>query len=602
MLIKVSDYIANWTAKKSIKHVFTVTGGGAMHLNDAFGKHPGLECIYNHHEQACAIAAESYARLSRKIALVCVTSGPGGTNAMTGVLGGWLDSIPMLIISGQVKYETTVRSSGLKLRQLGDQEFDIAKCVSTMTKYADMVTDPLKILYHLEKAYFLAMNGRPGPCWLDIPLNVQAAIIDTKKLKKYSPKEDRAELPPKPGTKIIHTIIDRIKNAKRPVILVGSAVRSSGGLDDFYLLADKLNVPIVTAWNAHDTVWDSHPLYFVRPCTIGDRPGNFITQNADLVLVLGCRLNIRQISYNWKMFAREAYKIIVDIDSTELKKPTISPDMPVHADAADFIKAMLNVTVQLKEKKEWLDYCRLVKARFPIKDEVNPGNSSKVNPYSFVRLFTEMLKENDIIVAGNGSACVITFQSAYIKKGQRLYTNSGCASMGYDIPAAIGAQKASQKKVYCIAGDGSIQMNIQELQTIVHNNMNITIFVFNNDGYHSIKQTQSAFFGTPFVGVNKKSGISFPDFEKISRAYGLKFVRIEKNRFVKPGLEKVLKMKGPVLCEVILDEEQKFQPKLASKKMADGRMVSPPLEDMYPFLDRKVFREFMIIKPVDDSN
>jgi acetolactate synthase I/II/III large subunit len=599
--VRVADYIADWLTKKNIEHVFTVTGGGAMHLNDAFGKHPKLHCIYNHHEQACAMAAESYARLSRKIALVCVTSGPGGTNAITGVLGGWLDSIPMLIISGQVRFNTTVRSTGIKLRQLGDQEFDITKVVAPMTKYAEMIINPYEILYHLEKAYYLAINGRPGPCWLDIPLDVQGAMIDIDKLKQYNSREDKQEIASKVNKKIILSVLDKIQKAKRPVILAGSAIRFSGALNDFHKLIKKMNIPVVTAWNAHDAIWDDHPLYFGRPGTLGNRCGNFITQNADLVLILGCRLNIRQISYNWTMFARGAYKIIVDIDQNELKKPTVCPNLPINANVSDFIKAMLDESEHLKVKKEWMDYCRKTRDKFSVMNFDKEATKTKVNPYYFVYSLTKKLKENGIIVTANGSACVVTFQAAFIKKGQRLYTNSGCASMGYDLPAAMGAHMAAGKKVYCIAGDGSMQMNIQELQTIVHNKMNITIFLFNNDGYHSIRQTQNSFFGRPLVGVNPKSGISFPDAEKLAKAYGLQYARIGKNIVVNTLLNKVLKMKGPVLCEVVLNPDQNFEPKLSSRSLGNGRMFTPPLEDMYPFLDRKTFKECMIIEPVKEE-
>ena len=378
-------------------------------------------------------------------------------------------------------------------------------------------------------------------------------------------------------------------------------MRSSGAYDDFHKLIKKLNIPVVTAWNAHDIIWDTHPLYFGRPGTVGNRAGNFITQNADLVLVLGCRLNIRQISYNWEMFARDAYQIIVDIDVSELKKPTVRPDMAIHADVADFIKSLLKKSKPLPEKKAWMDYCRKIKNKFDVSDGFRCAGSAKVNPYLFVDALTGKLRENDIIVTANSSACVVTFQAAFIKKGQRLYTNSGCASMGYELPAAIGSHMASGKKIYCIAGDGSMQMNIQELQTIVHNKMNITIFLFNNDGYHSIRQTQRSFFGRPLVGVNAASGVSFPDAGKIARAYGLTYAKIGKNASIAPALDKVLKMKGPVLCEVVLNLEQNFEPKLASRSLGDGRMFTPPLEDMHPFLDRKTFRECMIIKPIEEG-
>ena len=596
MEIRVAEYISEFLAEKGIGQVFMVTGGGAMHLNDALGKNKGLKCIYNHHEQACTIAAESYARLSGTIAAVCVTSGPGGTNAITGVLGGWLDSIPMLVISGQVKFETTVRSTGLPLRQLGDQEFDITSCVKTMTKYSKMVTEPNDIRYYLEKAFYIATHGRKGPCWLDIPLNVQGATIQTENLRFYDEQEDSMENPPEISKKIVQEVIGKIRKAKRPVILAGSAIRSSGALEAFYQLIERLNVPVVTAWNAHDSLWNDHRLYFGRPGTVGDRAGNFVTQNADLLLVLGCRLNIRQISYNWDNFARAAYQIIVDIDENELKKPTLRPNMPIHGDVADLITGILETGQTVEPQMEWIAYCERIKNKYRVvTDQQIKQSGSPVNPYVFVDRLTRYLPEEQITVCGNGSACVCTFQAAHIKKGQRLYTNSGCASMGYDVPAAIGAYQASGKPIVCLAGDGSLQMNLQELQTIRHNSMDIKVFVLNNDGYHSIRQTQISFFGEPLVGVNAQSGVSFPELEKIACAYGLPYFKIDKTELMDQIITRVLSKKGPVLCEVILDSTQPFEPKLSSRKLQDGTMISSSLEDMYPFLDRKEFEENMLI-------
>ena len=603
-MIKLSDFVAQRLADYGVQHIFMITGGGAMHLNDSFGKHPDLEYICNHHEQASAMAAESFSRLTGKIAVVCVTSGPGGTNSITGVLGAWLDSVPLLIISGQVRYDTTVRSTGLNLRQLGDQEFDIVKPISYITKYAVMVTDPLEIRYHLERALFLAKAGRPGPCWIDIPLNVQSAMIEENELRMYDPKEDTQEIPPRITEEIEKEIIFRIKSASRPVLLVGSAIRLAGAHKDFLRLVDLLNIPVVTAWNAHDNINDDHPFYFGRPGSVGDRAGNFIVQNSDLLLVLGCRLNIRQISYNWKTFAREAFKIIVEIDPLEPKKPTITANMLVHADVGDFIRAMIKELSPsgLAPKQWWLNWCHIRKKRYPVVLKEYWKLKELVNPYCFIEALTKHLPENQIIVTGDGTACVCTFQAAYIKKGQRLYTNSGCAAMGYEIPASIGACIGSnQNKVVCLAGDGSLQMNIQELQTIVHHKLPIKIFVLNNNGYHSIRQTQSTFFEPPLVGCNPQSGVSFPDMERIAYAYQIPFVRCSSHKELDYAITTTLDGNKPTICEVMLTLEQSFAPRVSSYRLPDGRIISKPLEDLAPLLNRKEFRENMIIKPISDE-
>ncbi len=592
-MIRVADYISKKLVEFEIKHVFTITGGGAMHLNDAFGKNQDLTCIYNHHEQACAMAAESYARLTGKIAAVCVTSGPGGTNAITGVLGGWLDSIPMLIISGQVRFDTTTRSTDLELRQLGDQEFDIAGCIHTMTKYSVMVTDASTIRYHLERAFYLATTGRHGPCWIDVPLNIQGALVDEESLMGYDSIEDFGEIPPHIEKETIDKILELIKKAKTPVLFAGSAIRLSGAYDRFIELVEHLNIPVVTAWNAHDSIWDAHPMYFGRPGTLGDRAGNFIVANADLLLVLGSRLNVRQISYNWENFAKNAYKIVVDIDINELKKPTLNIQMPIHADVKELIEGLnsaLGADI-LAPKQEWIEYCANVKKKYPIVLESYWESKELVNPYCFARALTELLPENQVVVTGNGSACVCTFQAAIIKQGQRLYTNSGCASMGYDLPAAIGAAVAlNGKPVICIAGDGSIQMNIQELQTVVHYKLPIKIFILNNNGYHSIRQTQNNFFGAPLVGCEPDCGVSFPDSQKIAYAYGISFLRCSNHAELVTIITQALNNEGALICEVMVTTEQVFSPRTSSKKSPDGTMLSPPLEDMFPFLPPDEFK------------
>lgn len=587
MKIKVSDFIADYFANKGVEHVFTITGGGAMHLNDAFGHHSKLKSIYQHHEQASAMAAESYARMTNKMPLLCVTSGPGGTNALTGVLGAWLDSIPMFIISGQVKRETTITSTDINLRQLGDQEFNITDCVNSMTKYTKIILNENEILYHLEEAWNQATTGRKGPVWLDIPLDVQAAIIDTENLIR----KDRISInnqTPIYNESLTQGIIDKIKKSKKPVIFVGSGVRLANAHDEFITLIEKLNIPVVTAWNAHDNLWDDHPLFCGRPGTIGTRGGNFVVENADLLFVLGSRLNIRQISYNFKSFAKDAYKIMVDIDQNELYKPTLSIDMPIHADVKDVINS-LNETLSnqvLPSFKTWLEWSRNINETYPAVKTEYLLNKETINPYVFMDKCFNYLDENQKVVTSNGSACVISFQAAKIKKGQRLYTNSGCASMGYGLPAAIGAAFGTNEKIICFEGDGSLQMNIQELQTLKHHNMNIILFVLNNNGYHSIRQTQRNLTKQELVGVCADNGVSFPDLSKLSIAYGLKYVKLENQNDLDNKLKDLLKENGPIVCEVLVDVDQNFEPKLSSKVLDDGTIVSPKIDDMFPFLER----------------
>lgn len=589
---KVSDYIADFLVNHGIHTMFSVTGGGAMHLNDSFGRKEGLEVIYNHHEQGSAIAAEGYTRLTGNLAAVCVTSGPGGTNAITGVLGGWLDSIPMMVFSGQVKRETTVWATDVPLRQLGDQEYHIVSSVSPMTKYAHMIVEASEIAYHLEQALYLAQAGRGGPVWLDIPLDIQAAVVETEDLPHFQPDEVGGMLPEKPDSSIIREIWEKIRAARRPLVLAGTGIRLGKAHEWFIRFIEKAQIPVVTAWNAHDALWDSHPLYVGRPGTVGTRGGNFAVENSDLLLTLGCRLNIRQISYNYRDWAKGAYQIIVDIDRHELDKPTLAPDMKVHADVRDLLEALCGEDYSPVPCHEgWLGFCRKTDGRYPAVLPAYYGKKEPLNPYVFVRELFEQLEEDDVIVTGNGSACVITFQAAMIKQGQRLFTNSGCASMGYGLPAALGACAArGGKRVICLEGDGSLMMNLQELETVRYHQYPMVLFVLNNDGYHSIRQTQNNLFQGNLTGVNQESGISFPEFGKLADAFGFSYVRIEGHDSVKEQLGRALSAKGPVLCEVMLDPAQNFEPKLSSKVMPDGTIVSPPIDDMFPFLEREEYQ------------
>ncbi len=593
MIVKLSDYVADFLAQNGIQHVFTVTGGGAMHLNDSLGHHPALKSIYNHHEQGCAIAAEGYTRLSGELCAVCVTSGPGGTNAITGVLGGWLDSIPMFVISGQVKRETTTWSTDVPLRQLGDQEYNIVASVKPMTKYAVMITEPNEIAYHLEKALYLSKTGRGGPVWLDIPLDVQAARIETDDLKHFNAESEGIDEKAAPvSSEQINAVLGKLSQAKKPVIIAGTGIRLSGGYESFIKMVDTLGIPVVTAWNAHDVLWDEHPLFCGRPGTVGTRGGNFIMENADLVMSIGCRLNIRQISYNYKGFSKNAYKIIVDIDQAELDKPTLSPDMKICADAKDFTETLTCAAEKnpLTVDSKWRNWCREINTKYPAVLDEYKKQDKPLNPYVFMEGLFDCLSEGDTIITGNGSACVIAFQAANIKKGQRLFTNSGCASMGYGLPAALGGAVAlGDKRVICLDGDGSLMMNIQELQTISYNKLNFKLFVLNNNGYHSIRQTQTNLFKPPFVGVSAESGVSFPEFSKVADAFGFKYAKVDALSSMKEDISAALSKEGPVLCEVFLDEKQFFAPKLSSRVNPDGTIVSPPIDDMFPFLEREEY-------------
>ena len=637
MKMKVSDYIAQTLVEHGITQVFTVTGGGAMHLNDALGHQKGMHCLYQHHEQACAIAAESYARIHNKLALLCVTTGPGGTNAITGVVGGWLDSIPMLVLSGQVRYDTTARWSGVGIRAMGDQEFDIVKAVGCMTKYSEMVIDPMRIRYCLEKAIYLACSGRPGPTWLDIPLDVQGAYIEKEELIGFDSEEYEAgiegqKLPKKVNDEIAREILDKIRHASRPVFNAGNGIRIAGAYPVFERVVKKLGIPVVTGWNSQDLMCDEDPFYVGRAGGMGDRAGNFAIQNSDLVFSVGSRLSIRQVGYDYKTWAREAYTIINDIDSEELKKPSLHVDMAVHADAKDLLEALERV-MDYDEKiiegqkqidgdgtqesnnsfpifkggkglegMTWVETCQMWKEKYPVvqpkhlvKDE-----SKEANVYALIKELSSKLSEGQITVVGNGSACVVGGHAYIIKKGQRFITNSAIASMGYDLPAAIGVYMADKSQdIILLTGDGSIQMNLQELQTIIHHKMPIKIFLINNGGYHSIRQTQKNFFGEPLVGIGVDSGdLSFPSMEKLAWAYGYPYVSARHNGELKRAIEETLTVQGPAICEVFVTTDQNFEPKSSAKRLEDGSLVSSPLEDLSPFLPEEEMNKNMLISRV----
>lgn len=604
MKIRVSDYLAKRIAEAGVRHVFMISGGGAMYLNDAIGKNKDLEYVCNHHEQACAMAVEGYARTTGNLGVAVVTSGPGGTNALTGVLGLWLDSIPGMFISGQIKYGTTVESTGLPLRQLGDQEASIIAIVKSITKYAMMVRDPKSIRYHFERALYLARNGRPGPVWLDIPLDVQAAMVDENDLLAYSHAEDRICFDPEIVKAQASSIIERFRAAERPVFLAGNGIRLAGAMDIFHEVIDLLGIPVQTAMGGNDVIHSDHPLFFGRPSVTGDRSSNFIIQNADVLLSIGARLGVRTVSYLFKAFARAAYRIVVDIDPAELKKPIIFPDMPVHCDAKVLLEEMARQLRgnPLSRRENWIEWCRERRCRYPSVTPEWRAQKEYVNSFHFVDTLSDEWTSSDVIVLANGAANTCTFQAAKLKKGQRLFTNSGCASMGYDLPAAIGACFANdRKRVICIAGDGSIQMNLQELQTIVHHKLPIKIFLLNNNGYTSIRLTQDAYFPGGYIAADPSSGVTFPDIQKICTAYGIPSNRAANHEELLQRIHQTLAEPGPALCEIMMSPDQQLYPKLASEVKPDGTMVSKPLEDMFPFLDRAEFMENMLIEPWDSS-
>jgi acetolactate synthase-1/2/3 large subunit len=598
MKMRVADYIADFIEKSGVKDVFLLSGGGIMHLTDGLACNKNLQVTCFHHEQAASMAMDAYARVTGHVSAGYFTTGPGATNALTGLAGAWLDSVPCLFISGQVKRKEAVYNSGIKgLRQIGVQEINIIPIVRSVTKYAALVNNPEDIGYHLEKALYLANEGRPGPVWLDIPLDVQGAYIESEKLIGYAPKKRKINIP----NEQYATILEYLQNAKRPVILAGQGIRIAGAIEELSQLAARTIIPIVTTYLGIDVIESNSPYYVGRIGIKGDRAGNLAVQNSDLLIIIGSSLPVAETGYEYSEFARAAKKVVVDIDLTAHKKNTISIDLLIKGDAKEFIQkaAQLVTEHKISFSQDWMDTCISWKNRYPVCLSEYAHLNERVNIYYFIDALCRQLESQDIIVTDAGSAFYAGSQAVQIKKGMRYITSGGFATMGFSLPASIGASIAANKqRVMCINGDGSFQQNLQELQTIVHNKLPIKIFILNNDGYLSIRFTQCKYFENRLIGEGCTSGVSFPDSEKIAQAYGIPFFRIHNNQELNGILHNVLKSEGPVICDILIPPDQEIIPTISSQKLSDGSMVSKPLEDMYPFLDRSEFDANMKIKPL----
>ena len=585
--MRVADYIFKYLADQGVRHVFLVTGGGAMFLNDGLRCEKRITPICCHHEQGCAIASEGYSRVTGELSVVSVTTGPGGTNAITGVIGEWLDSQPTLYISGQVKLPTTISSQPeLPLRQLGDQEINIVDLVSPVTKYAKMITSPEMIGYELEKAIWLATHGRKGPVWLDIPINIQSAELDESALEKFIPPEEDNVLPD------TDEFWATLQKAEAPVIIAGHGIRLAKAEKEFLLLAEKLNIPVVATFNGLDLLPTDHPLMTGRIGTIGNRSGNIVLQNADWVLSLGSRNNIRQISYNYENFVCRAKTFIcVDIDKAELEKHTIRPTHKICADAGVFIRSLLDTCGgrQLPDWNKWLNWGMERKRRYPVVLEEYKNSTDGINPYVFTEILTELLDENAVVACANATPSLALFQTGVIKKNQRMFCNSGCAAMGYGFPAALGSAVAvsgTSRQVVCLDGDGSMMMNLQEMQTVSTCKLPIKLFLYNNNEYCSIRQTHDNFFKAR-IGCDAASGVEFPDWQLLARAFGWKFYEISSIESAHELIPQILAEKVPIFCNVKLVNGYTFSPKLSSRRLPDGSIISPSLEDMFPFLSEE---------------
>ena len=588
---RVADIIMDTLIAYGVDHCFGVVGGGAMFLDHALLKCTAMNKVFNHHEQASAMAAEAYARYRGRMAAVCVTSGPGATNTITGVMGAWQDSYPMIILSGQVRYAVSVPKTGLNLRYRGIQEFDIIPTVKNMTKYAVMITDPLEIKRELVKAINIAMDGRRGPCWLDVPQDVQSAIVEESDL--YAIAEYKSEVP-LPKQDEITEAIRLLKQAKRPCILTGTGIRSSNAMDAFYHFADQCKIPVIGASWAADNCYDAYPYYYGLSGNIGPRTGNFILQNADVILTLGNSLGFRQTGFNLEGFAPNAKIIMVDACADEAKKPGLKIHQFIHTDLHEFFRLALCQKIDIDVDAEWIGYCQKLKNKFDVFEAAKDINAAdRVCAYEFWRIFRKYEPADSVLALGNNMANSAKLQIGIQKKEQRVLTNYTCGSMGYDLPAAIGAAEASGKKVFCITGDGSMMMNLQEMQTIIQYALPVKIIVFSNDGYGAIRQTSKNFFEGEYIGCTPDTGVSFPSYRKIAQTFGFSYMQCATNGDLDQMINAFFSQEGHVLLEILQKFDDPVLPKVMSRLDENGKMITPVLQDMYPFLEKEEYLSLM---------
>jgi len=614
--MKLSDYVMRFVADQGVKHVFLVVGGGAMHLNASLADEKRLIPVCNLHEQASAIAAENYSKATNHLGACLVTTGPGATNAVTGVAGAWLDSTPTLYISGQVKRPDRAfdaNNKPLGMRQVGVQEVDIVSIVSPITKYAVTVLDPNDIRYHMEKALYLAQTGRPGPVWIDIPLDVQAAPIpDPATLRSFDPAElatTRASLiAPAELKHHVSGIIDKLNQAERPMLLIGNGIRLARAEAELEQLLRVLDIPVEVTWLAIDMMADDDPLYVGRPGTIAQRGANFAIQNCDFLLSIGARLDRVVTGYAPEGFARAATKAMVDIDPTELKKMGGTIHFPICGDAGDFMREMLaqSSKVEKKERAPWKQRCRDWRERYPLVLPEHKVADSRVSVYNFAEVMSGVLNEGDFFISGSSGTGIELFLLAFrVKRGQRIFHTTALGSMGFGLPASIGAgivghTAGDKRNIICVDGDGGFQFNIQELETIARLQLPVKFFVLNNSGYGSIRASQTAFFGECKIGCDKTTGQTLPDLRRVAEAYGLATDQITSQRNLAEEIRRVLATPGPVICDVHIVLDETRQPRLASVQLPDGSFVSKPLEDLWPFLDREEFKANMIIPAIEE--
>lgn len=598
-MIKLSDYITKFFEDKNVEDIFMLTGGGCMHLVNSFGSSKKIKYWCTHHEQSAAIAAETYSKIKNDLCVVLVTSGPGATNTITGLLDCYQDSIPVIFISGQTKVKQTVLNSNIKnLRQFGNQEVNIIPIVNSITKYAVEIQDATEIKYHLERAVFEAKNGRPGPVWLSVPLDIQATLIDEKNLKGFN--NDYQEIKVEPDIDEIEYILTELKNAKRPVIIAGHGISISNSKDLLDKFCADYKIPIVTTMMGIDNLEEEHICNIGRIGTKGTRAGNFAMQNADLIISLGSRLSVVSIGHEYNLFAREAKVIVVDIDEYEHLKKTIKIDKIINCDVKKILQELQKYDIKI-EFNQWLNKCNEWKQKYPVVLKEYNDDTNGINSYKFIDIINKYTKNNMHIVVDVGTPFYVVAQSIAMKKNQRYITAGGTGTMGFTIPASIGVAVSSPNDtVIGITGDGSFMQNMQELQVLKHHNFNVKIFIINNNGYYLINQTQKKYFNGNFVGESEVSGISFPNFEKIAYAFDIKYYMLETIKQCEEKLNSILLEKGPTIIEVIVDKNMEIMPLNASEIKEDGTMISKPLEDMYPFLDREIFKKEMIIDIVEE--